>query len=143
MAHLSVNFASELILACLRLVRRVRASDNAARMTPTQASALAVIIYIGKIKISDLAEYEHVTKASISVTVGQLEKLRFVKRQQNVSDKRVSFLTATPTGKKVFEAGQKRHSSVLFREISKLSDADRRTLQKATKILMKLTDEPM
>ncbi len=122
MTRQPVNFAHELILACVRLVRRVRASDSDAQLTPTQASALAVIIYVGKIKISDLAEFEHVTKASMSVTVGQLEKLRFVKREQDASDKRVGHLSATRTGKKVFENGQQRHSLTLNNALSKLTE---------------------
>ena len=73
MSNASKSLANDLVLASVKLTRHLRVADKQARMSGPQASALAVIVYAGRIRVSDLAAMEQVRSPTMVQMVNQLE----------------------------------------------------------------------
>jgi DNA-binding MarR family transcriptional regulator len=128
------------VTAAVRLTRRLRAEDRGARLTGPQASALAVVVHAKRIKVSDLATLEQVSRPTISKTVQDLEAAGLVRRQQDAQDGRVSWLEPTRKGEALLAEGQARRIAPLVRQLEGLSAEDRKVLSKALVLLQALTE---
>jgi DNA-binding MarR family transcriptional regulator len=134
------ELADGLVTTAVRLTRRLRAEDRGARLTGPQASALAVVVYSRRIKVSDLATLEQVSRPTISKTVQDLEAAGLVRRSQDAHDGRVSWLEPTRKGETLLADGQARRIAPLVRQLASLSAEDRKLLSKALALLRALTD---
>jgi DNA-binding MarR family transcriptional regulator len=129
------ELAAALAVGAVTLVRRLRAADRLARLSGPQASALGVIIYAGRIRMSQLAQLEEVSRPAITKTVAQLEALKLAFRKRDPEDGRASFVSPTPKGKQLFEEGHSRRTAPLAAAIAQLDAAEREKLVTAVHLL--------
>lgn len=120
----NTKLANQVIITCVRLTRWLRAMDPDPQLTPTQVSALGIIIFSGGITPSALADLEEVKRPTIARTIGQLEARRLITRMISKEDGRSSLLKATKTGLALFEDGQRRSALPLVNAMRKLSKAE-------------------
>ncbi len=135
----SEELADGLVMAAIRLTRTLRAPNRSGKLTEPEISALAVIVYAGKIRAKDLAEYEEVSAAAISVLIKQLEAKEFVRRSKDADDGRALWITATPHGARLLRDGHAKRLAPLVAAISELSERDRARVGDATSIVDRLT----
>jgi DNA-binding MarR family transcriptional regulator len=130
--------AERLILASVRLIRRLRASDQEAKLSGPEASALAVVVYSGGVTLGELAAAEHVGPSAITKVAKQLEKAGLVVRAVDGDDRRVQRLRATSAGKTLLSRGQARHVRPLAKVLRSLPVESERALQAAIPVLERL-----
>ena len=121
----SEKIANALVLLAVRLPRALRARDAAPKLTSAESSALGVLINGGPMNLGKLAEYEQVTPASTSRTIGMLEKRKLVSRTKDEADARGSVVQPTALGVRVFSEGHKRRLAPLVEWIDQLPESDR------------------
>lgn len=68
---------------------------------------LATVTEAGPLRANDLAELFGVDKSSISRQVGRLERLGFLERRVDHTDRRAQLLAATPKGRRRLSAASK------------------------------------
>lgn len=132
------DMADQLVLAGVRLVRTLRALDTRPRLTPTEASALAVLVHGGAMGLGTLAMHEGVRPPSMTRTVGVLEARGYVRRAPDPNDGRGVVLSVTPEGRRVFRAGHRRLMAPLIRHLHALPPDARRRLEQALPTLLEL-----
>jgi DNA-binding MarR family transcriptional regulator len=131
----TLALADDMVTASAKLLRWLRAADPAPVLTGPQASALGVIIHSGRIRMSDLARIEEVSRPTITNTAGQLQRAGLIDRDADEADGRVCWLRATERGLEVFQTGQKRRIAPLADALDEVSEADRALLRRACRIL--------
>ena len=105
--------------AAIHLLRRVREVDaKAMGLSPARASALSVLVFGGPRSLTELAEAEQVTSATMSRLVTALERERLVRRYPDVNDARAIRLEATAKARRILERGRARRLDLLERLFS-------------------------
>ncbi len=93
--------------AAIHLLRRVREVDaRAMGISPARASALSVLVFGGARSLTELAEAERVTAATMSKLVTALEREGLVRRYPDVNDARAIRIEATPKARRILERGR-------------------------------------
>lgn len=131
----SFELANSLIVAAVRLTRRLRTEDRTAKLSGPQASALAAIVFARRIRLSDLAEVEQVRGPTISELVNGLEAMNLVRRIPDGNDRRVSRVEATAKGRKLLADGQQRRVAPLAAKLEALDEKDRLALARAAQLM--------
>ena len=137
----SFKLANDLIVSAVRLTRRLRAEGRAAKLSGPQASALAAIVYAGRIRLSDLADVEQVRGPTISELVRGLEAMALVRRIPDENDRRVSRVEATARGRKLLADGQQRRVAPLAARLETLDEKDRQALARAARLMADFASE--
>ena len=130
--------ASRLRLSATRLARRLR-QEAGAGLSPSQLSALAVILNHGPLTLGALAEHERVAPPSITKVVSKLESDGFVTRTPCPEDRRVCRVAISPEGLALVEESRRRKTAWLTARISELDPDDQRRLADALDVLDELT----
>ena len=130
--------ADRLTLSAVRLTRWLRVADPAPRLSGPQASALAVVVHAGRIRMSDLAALEEVSRPTITRVAGELGALGLIDRTVDAQDRRVMWLTATENGRVLLAEGQARRIAPLAEAISQLTPGDRLRLEDGLAVLESL-----
>lgn len=133
--------ADRLTLAAVRLTRWLRAADPAPRLSGPQASALAVVVHAGRLRMSDLAAFEEVSRPTITRLAAELQGLGLIVREPDPGDGRVSWLTATDAGEALLAEGQARRIAPLAAAVSALPDDRRAALAEGLAVLEDLLAE--
>jgi DNA-binding MarR family transcriptional regulator len=108
--------------AAIHLLRRVREIDaRAMGLSPARASALSVLVFGGERSLTELAEAEQVTAATMSRLVAALEREGLVRRHPDVDDARAVVLEATPKARRILERGRARRLDLLEGLLSEAS----------------------
>ncbi len=129
------RIADRLHSAAIHLLRGVRRVDRESGLSPQRLSALSVVVFAGPIPIGGLAEAEQVSAPTISRLVKGLERDGLVERERDLSDTRVTRLSATPAGRRLLARGRRRRIEVLVDRLSRLGEADRRLLGRAADLM--------
>ncbi len=124
--------------AALRLLRRLRKSDDAMGLSAPKASALSVLVFGGLQTLKDLAAAEQVRAPTMSRLVAELEADGLATKTGDAHDRRALRIAATAKGKALLEAGRARRLSVLTAQVEGLSRTERDVLRKASEILVRL-----
>ncbi len=135
------EIASHLRFAVMRLSRRLR-QHAPAGITPSQLSALAVIVRDGPLTLSQLAQAERVQPPTITRVVDSLVQRGFVTRTIAENDRRMAWVEATSDGRAVVEGARKRRDAYLAQHLRKLSPDDVALLERAATLLERLTEDP-
>src|SRR5262245_65493054 len=90
--------ADRLHAAAIHLLRRLRAQDPAAGLSPARLSALSVVVFAGPVTLGQLAQAEQVSAPTMTRLVAGLEADGLLRREPDAADKRVVWLRATPRG---------------------------------------------
>lgn len=124
--------------AALRLLRRLRKSDDAMGLSAPKSSALSVLVFAGPQTLKDLAAAEQVRAPTMSRLVAELEAAGLVTKTGNADDRRMIRIAATAKGRALMEAGRARRLAVLTQQVEALPREEQRVLEKAAEILVRL-----
>ena len=93
--------------AAIHLLRRVREVDaKAMGLSPARASALSVLVFGGARSLTELADAERVTAATMSRLVTGLEREGLVRRYPDVNDARAIRIESTAKARRILERGR-------------------------------------
>jgi DNA-binding MarR family transcriptional regulator len=101
-------------------VREVDA--EAMGLTPARASALSVLVFGGARSLTQLADAERVTPATMSRLVTGLERVGLVRRYPDVNDARAIRIESTSKARRILERGRARRLDLLERLLAEVSD---------------------
>jgi DNA-binding MarR family transcriptional regulator len=134
------DLADRLRLAVTRLARRLR-QQSGTDASPTQLSALATVERQGPIALGNLAGAERVKPPTMTAAVTRLVADGLLARHIDTSDRRIVRVTITPAGRKLLARNRSRKTAELERRLRRLSEEDRRTLDRAVAVLDRLLEE--
>ena len=134
----SAEVADRLHSAAIRLLRRLRKQDAASGLTGPQASALSVLVFAGPMNLGALAAAEQVRAPTMSRLAKDMEALGLVLRRPDPEDARGVRLEATEKGRAMFDRARERRLTALTGVMRRLSEDDRRTLDRAARLLMEM-----
>jgi DNA-binding MarR family transcriptional regulator len=132
---------SQLRMAVLRLSRILR-RHAASDITPSQLSALHVIVREGNLTLSELAEAERVQPPTITRIVESLVQQGLVTREPCEHDRRVAHVRATAEGRALVDAIRRRRDAYLAQRLKTFTAEERETLARAAVLLERLTEDP-
>jgi len=127
--------ANALHSAALRLLRVARTADSTMDLDGPRASVLSVLVFAGPTPIGRLAGMERVSPPAITKIVAALETGGLAERVRSEGDRRVVVVRATTMGRAVLERGRAARVRVVAELLHGLSDADRRTLDRAARLI--------
>lgn len=130
-----MRLADRLHSAAIRLLRVLRAEDEATGLTAPRLSALSVLVYRGPMTVGELAAAEQVRPPSTSRLLTELESLGLVERRRDEDDGRVRRVRATAKGRALLEEGRHRRVSRLAEAVGGLSAGERRALERALGVI--------
>ena len=137
----STELASQLRFAVMRLSRRLR-QHAPEDITPSQLSALSVIVRNGRLTLSQLAEAERVQPPTITRVVDLLEQKGLATRVPSEQDRRVAFVEVTDAGRALVETIRRRRDAYLARRLRTFSAEERALLEQAAGLLERLIEDP-
>ena len=137
----SSELASELRFAVMRLSRRLR-QHAPEDITPSQLSALSVIVRERRLTLSQLAEAERVQPPTITRVIDSLERKGLATRVPSDQDRRVAFVEATRAGGALVETIRRRRDAYLARRLRTCSADERALLERAARLLERLIEDP-
>jgi DNA-binding MarR family transcriptional regulator len=126
-------------LSVLRLARRLRQQVTAG-ITPSQQSALAAIDQKGPLTLGELAGYENVQPPSITRIVGNLEAAGLVERTTAETDRRVSLVQTTESGRAELATIRSQRNAWLAQRLATLDPDELARLSEALPVLDKILD---
>jgi len=133
------ELASRLRLAVTRLHRRLR-QQTAGALTPSQSSALSSIERLGSPTLGALAVHESVQPPSMTRVVAGLEKLGYVVRGADPTDRRVARVQVSESGRAVLRQSRSRKDAFLAGQLHQLDPVERDELSNLTALLERLVD---
>lgn len=136
------TLADRLHAAAIRLLRRLRKSDEAMGLSAPQASTLSVLTFGGAQTLNGLADAEQVRAPTMSRLVAELERGGLATKTVDATDRRVVRIAATALGKRLLEEGRARRLATLKAELSRLARDERAELARAVSILERLGRPP-
>jgi DNA-binding MarR family transcriptional regulator len=137
----SLEVATSLHRAAIRLLRTVRVADDETGVSAPKLSALSVLTFGGAMSLSALARAEQVTPATMSKLVSDLEAEGLVAKRADSEDRRGVRIEVTVRGRALMEEGRKRRLALLQKRLAKLTREDRILLDRAAEIMLKLSSE--
>jgi DNA-binding MarR family transcriptional regulator len=137
----SSELASELRFAVMRLSRRLR-QHAPEDITPSQLSALSVIVREQRMTLSQLAVAERVQPPTITRVIDSLEQKGLATRVPSDEDRRVAFVEATQAGRALVEAIRRRRDAYLARRLRTFTAEERALLERAARLLERLIEDP-
>lgn len=90
-------------------------------LSPSHGDILAVLYKSDKVTMSDIAKKIHRTKATVTVLIDKLEKLKLIKRDKSAQDTRITYITLTPKGedlKPLFEKISDELNMMLYKDLT-------------------------
>ncbi len=103
------------------------------------SSAISTLERHGRLTLGALAEYERVAPPSITKMIAKLEAADLVARTLDANDRRVAWVTLTPTGERHLTQIRQRKNVWLAARLAELSDDERRRISDALDALDLLT----
>jgi len=135
------DLAPRLRMTVMRLSRRLR-QHAPEDITPSQLSALAVIVRDERLTLSQLAEAERVQPPTITRIVDMLEQRGLATRTVSPDDRRVTLVAASPQGRALVESIRRRRDAYLARHLRALSPEDLEVLTRAAELLQQFIEDP-
>lgn len=130
--------AARLRLAVTRLARRLR-QESTTGHTPSQLSALAVIVNDGPLTLGALADHERVAPPSITKVVTKLEADGLVERTIDPADRRVTHVSASKAGHDLIAETRRRKATWLAARIRELPPSEQARIAEVLEVLEHLT----
>src|SRR5437867_3932856 len=115
--------AGRLRISATRLARTLRRQADIG-LSPSQLTLLTTIERHGPMTLGALAEHERVAPPSITKAVAKLESGRYVQREADPDDRRVTRVRITPAGAALLDESRKRKDAWLAARLAELSAAD-------------------
>lgn len=137
-AEADLAAATALHSAAVRLLRLVRAGDDAGGLTAPRASALSVLVFGGPLTLGALARVEQVQPPTITRLVQGMRRDGLVRLRPDPSDARVRRIEATAKGRRLLLDARDRRVGRLAELLAALPGPQRRLLERATGVLRDL-----
>jgi DNA-binding MarR family transcriptional regulator len=84
-----------------KLARELNASSTGEGLTPSQASALSLIVVRGPLGLAELGERERINPTMLSRVIGRLVEMKLITRTPDPADLRSVSVLSTPAGRRV------------------------------------------
>ena len=135
--------AVRLRIAVARLSRALRptSAGQAIGLTPTRASVLLTIVREGEIGLSALATREGLNPTMLSRAISALVEAGLVARVSDDDDRRAAWVKSTAAGRKLAERMRRERTDAVNRGAGRLSEAERRALERALPALEALAEQ--
>lgn len=133
------TLAIDLRTAVMRTSRRLRVEATGDAITPGQYTVLAVLSGNGPQTLRELADREHVQAPSMTRIVNALAGQGYVARSAHPDDGRQVRVDITDAGRAVLEEARNQRTAWLAQRVAGLSEADRRTLAQAARIMQEIS----
>jgi DNA-binding MarR family transcriptional regulator len=129
------NVALELNSLSIHIVRYARQADEALGVPPARLSALSVLVFGGDRTMSDLAQAEQVSLATMSRVVDGLEASGLARRRPNPDDARSWVVQATVKGRRLMEKGRAARVERLEAVLRHVPNSERAAVEHALELL--------
>jgi len=110
--------------AMTQLMRHIRRIDEQQGIGRARLSALAVLVFGGEHTLTQLAESEMVSRATMHHVVNGLVADKLVRRQADAEDGRRQLISVTKKGKRVIDVAHGERIAYLAELASRLSEED-------------------
>ncbi len=134
----TLQLASELRVALMRLTRRLRTERLDEGLSLTQLSVLGTLDRHGAMACGELAEHEKVQPPSMSRTIAALVELSLVSRSPQQNDKRQAFVEITPAGAELLRQDRRQREAWLAESLVQLTVQERQLLHEVAPLLDRL-----
>lgn len=131
----TVEMATRLHAAAVRLLRLLRRQDEATGLTGPRLSALSVLVFGGPMSLAELAAAEQVKAPTMSRLVEALVREGLATREPDPANRRMVSIAATAQGTRLLEAGRRRRVQALTERLGLLADSEQRALARAVELL--------
>jgi DNA-binding MarR family transcriptional regulator len=129
------SLALELNSLSIHIVRYARHADASLGVPPARLSALSVLVFGGDRTLSELADAEQVSLATISRVVDGLESSGLARRRPNPADARSWVVQATARGRRLMEKGRAERVERLQTVLHNIPAGERATVEHALTLL--------
>lgn len=129
------QLASRLDELALRLHRRSRQEDRVHGITGARLAALDRLVSAGSLPLTELANAEAVSAATMTRIVDGLENGKLVVRDRSAPDRRVVQIVPTTLGRTLVVSARRRRLRWLESYLAGLSARDRAALERTIEIL--------
>ena len=126
----------------LRVSRRLRQEGQKAGLSAQEALIIGYLKKNPGAGVSELAEFERVSRPTMSSHVKRLEAMGWIARAGHAQDGRRQGLTVTPAGLRKHAAAQAHRNDWLAARLRGLTPAERDALSAAAAQLLKLANAP-
>ena len=131
--------ATRLHAAAIKLLRLLRREDDASGMTAPRMSALSVLVFGEPMSLAALAAAEQVRAPTMSRIVDSLVRDGLVTREPVPTNRRMVRIAATEAGRRLLEQGRDRRVRALVDRLERLTESERRALERGVEILEQVT----
>lgn len=97
-------------------------------LTVPQFSILEMLYHKGDLKVGDIIEKSLSTIGNISLVIDNLQKLEYVQKKKCQKDKRITYVSLSPKGRKIIEDMWEEHVSEIKLAMSPLNLEEKNTL---------------
>ena len=129
------RLASQLDQLALRLHRRSRQEDRVHGITGARLAALDRLVSAGSLPLTELANAEAVSAATMTRIVDGLQNGKLVVRDRSAPDGRVVRIVPTTLGRTLIVGVRRRRLRWLESYLARLSDRDVAAIERAVEIL--------
>jgi len=136
----TADLASQLRIGVTRLARRLRLEGDAS-VTPTLLVALATIERHGPMTAGELAAHEQVRKPTVTRLIGALLERGMIERTSDPLDGRVTWVQLSPEGRRFLQRVRRRKDEYLSGRLRRLTPGELDTLERASALLERLTED--
>ena len=112
-----------------------------ANMSLPQFHCIFIISKLGKVKMSDLAQFLSLSYASATNLVNKLCDDALVNRYDDPSDRRVVFVELSEKGREITSTLRNKDLNFFMDKMNKITEKDRKTLLEGISILVKMLEE--
>ncbi|MBE2279665.1 MAG: MarR family transcriptional regulator [Ignavibacteriaceae bacterium] len=133
--EIRVDMWVKLSRAYLTMNKKVVENIKGFGLTGPQFSALDILGVYEKLSLSEIGEKMLVSGANITMVIDNLEKLGFVKRVQNLGDRRIILVQITESGKNKLSSILQTHIDFVSGLTKSLSDDEIKQLAELLKKL--------
>jgi DNA-binding MarR family transcriptional regulator len=134
------ELASSLRLRVMRLSRNLRRQAGTG-LSASLLSALTTVERLGPMTMGTLTETEQVKPPTMTRIVASLVEQGLVTREADPLDRRVAWVIATPEGRRLVRRTRHLSDAYLAKRLRSLDPEDLLVLQKASRLLERLTGE--
>jgi DNA-binding MarR family transcriptional regulator len=121
--------------AAIHLLRALRRQDDKSGLSAPRLSALSVIVFAGPITLGNLARAEQVRPPTMTKLVQALESARLVKRTPDPDDRRIMWIKATASGRRLLLKGRAARVHALAFRLKSFSREEVDSLDAAARLL--------
>lgn len=119
-----VDAAARLRAIVGAMSRRLNATARGAGLTTSQLSTLGVVARQGPLRLSELAEIEHMNPTMLSRVVGSLVDAGLLRRKADPDDRRAGLVEVTAAGRRTHDRLRTERGRILSEGLAELSPSD-------------------